>query len=287
VIRSLTRGVALAVLLGLSAATYAEDVIVLQEGDVLRGKIVREEETWIGIDTGRTVVSVSRDDIHTVVRDAGSRDAESSSDERAEGTAETPEQELSVEQERLLMGLSSEDRKERVKATEFIIASWPRWRPLVQHVLRNETNETARVEVVRVLDDRRVTDVRPLVEMALRDKSARVRTAALRVARHRKITEVEARALELMRTDAMWVVRQEAIRTLEDIGGELCLPHVLAAWANEQDKDRKRRYRRVMKALLGDDFGDDSNAWYAAADELFMGTREIRKGKVERAAESR
>ena len=287
--------------------SWAEDKIELESGRTLEGKIVREEKAWIGIDTGEGVIWVRRKEIKALNRDVPTRGADvpppaaepAPADEVESGERVTsrptptkgkpaPAQtaapaedatQLGAEAERIQRALCSDDKDRRIAAVDFIVATWPKWRAAVKVTLQTAVDEASRVEVVRLLDNAALADTSSLVDLALDDKSAKVRTAALRVARHLKLCGIESRAVELMRSDPTWTVRQEAIRTLEDVGGNMCLPHVMAAWSSETDRDRKRRYRRVMAALLGDDFGDDATGWYRAADELFMGDRVIRKGK--------
>jgi len=316
------RTAALAMVLILASAALAEDVIELETGRVVKGKITREEKAWVGLETGDGVVWFERKEIKSIARegepapqpeprpnpepaedsdnDVPEKDAETGrrpgpaptgrtdpapavGSRRAPGPprAEATDEGLSTEGEHIRQGLASEELALRVKAAEWIVETWPKWRSAIEHALTKEPSETVRVEAVRILDHEAVGDIDQLVLTALDDKSAKVRVATLRVVRHRMITGAETRAVEIMRSDPTWMVRQEAIRTLEDVGGSMCLPHVMSAWSGELDKDRRRRYRRVMAALLGEDFGEDTAGWYRAADELFMGTREIRKGKVE------
>lgn len=301
---------ALSALLVLAAAAQAEDVIELESGRVLKGTIVRDEKAWVGIDTGEDVVWIERKEIAKLTRE--SRPAPSPQPEAreqrerpVEPADETPTpsptqrradpapppapeapqgplEELTPEAEALRQRLASTDRLDRAEAAQWMIDTWPRWRPLVIWVLENEESERARAEVVRVVDAPEICGDEEVVARALKDDGAHVRIAALRVARHREIAAVEQRVIELMRTDSTWNVRMEAIRTLEDIGGAACLPHVMAAWQSETDKDRRRRYKRVMRTLLADEFGDDVEAWYRAADEVHMGYRVLRKGLVKK-----
>jgi hypothetical protein len=299
-------------ILCLASPTWADDRIELESGRVLEGEILREEKAWVGIDTGEGTVWVKREEIKSLTREEPAPERETppptedptpivqepGPDSTGRSKAGTPPapvdrtahpapdtaspeeaERRSAESERLIKALCSGDRERRVGAVEWIVDTWPKWRETVKFALRESEDEAPRLEAVRLLDDERITGSLPLVEIALDDKSHKVRAAALRVARHRGFADIEKRAVDLMRSDPTWMVRQEAIRTLEDIGSDMCLPHVMAAWSGETDRDRKRRYRRVMKALLGEDFGDDATAWYRAADELFMGYRELRKGK--------
>lgn len=181
---------------------------------------------------------------------------------------------------RLVQMLGSTDEKERVRATEWILETWPRCQPVLAAGLRVPEVQ-CRVEVVRLLDREELEDVETLLDIALGDAEAAVRVTAVRVVRHRGLAGFELPLVGLMNDDPVWSVRQEAIRTLEDLGTELCLPHVLGAWTRESDKDRRRRYTRVLRALLAEDFGDDEAGWRRAADEIFMGDRQIRGGKPE------
>ena len=299
---------ALSVLLLLAATARAEDVIELESGRVLKGTIVRDEKAWVGIDTGEDVVWIERKEIAKLTRESGPAPQPASREEREKPVESTDEQptpaptrrradpapapaasndppqgpreELTPEAEALRQRLASADRLDRAEATQWMIDTWPRWRPLVLWVLENDESEKARAEVVRVVDAPEICGDAEVVARALKDDGAHVRIAALRVARHREITSLEQRVIELMRTDSVWNVRMEAIRTLEDIGGAACLPHVMAAWQSETDKDRRRRYKRVMRTLLADEFGDDVDAWYRAADEVHMGYRVLRQGLV-------
>ncbi len=321
------RAAASAILLALSAAAFAGDVVELEGGRVVEGRIVREEKVWVGVKVDHELVWLRRAEITSIRRDVKpaprpaprTQDAEAETAEgsdtngpqqRAErmkrtkrtgassGQLPTPKSartpgaastardaELSAEGEAVRRGLASTIRDERLKAAQWIVETWPRWRSAIKATLKHEKSETARVVAVQVLDRDGVDDVASLLEIAMSDAGATVRAAALRVARHRRHTGLESRAIALMRTDPTWRVRQEAIRALEDIGGAMCLPHVMAAWSSETDEGRRRRYRRVMSTLLGDDFGDDGTAWYHAAAELAGGERKLRVGKADKPGE--
>ncbi len=170
--------------------------------------------------------------------------------------------------------LGGTDAKKREVAEAWLFENWPSSKDVLVAALETG-GERGRVECVRLLDDERITDPRALVLSKLADQSAAVRATALRVARHRKLKDLEERVIDLMRKDPEWIVRQEAVRALEDLGSSQCLTHVLAGWSREQDPDRRRKYVRVLRTLLGTDLGDDEDAWRQAVDEVFLGRRNL------------
>ncbi len=314
--RSLPLAIVVAGLVASAATpAAAADVVKLTDGRVLEGKIIRQEKGWIGLETADGVVwlepkmiaSYSRDkaqpapakddpparegDEPSPATDADSGDDRPARDEvrseeaGADGKASAAppaSSDASVDAEadgavdRMVAALGHEDRARRVAAAEWVVESWPEWKPAVVAAL-GSGNEAARVEAVRLLGNRQIRrGVTELLTLAVDDKSALVRVAALRTARLRKRTGLETAAIRLMRFDREWSVRQEAIRTLEDIGSEKTLPHVFSEWTRENDAERKRRYVRVMVRLLGTDFGDDTDAWANALTEVRMGTRKLR-----------
>jgi hypothetical protein len=175
----------------------------------------------------------------------------------------------------VLGDLGNEVRAVRAEAASWIVANWPASSRVVDSA-QQCTVELARIEATRLLDHEQLGDTSRQLAIALRDRSARVRTCALRVVRHRAYPRFERQALDLMQNASEWVVRQEAIRTLETIATRDSLQPVFSAWSAEEDKDRKRRYRRVLRGLFGEDFGDDLDAWHAAIVDIGMGKRTVR-----------
>ena len=276
--RSMTALVLAASLLATPA--LAEDVIRTDIGHTLRGQIVEENEKWVGIDVAGRVVWVERSEIAEITRDKkrSDRPAPQRSEASAGTEDEAGEHVLTVNVELVVKLLRSDKREERVEAIEFVNEAWPQSRPVVEAGLRDK-QELVRLECVRILDNEKMKRTEGLIAHALNDTSPRVRVAALRVVRHRKMAGLEHKVISMMRGDGKPAVQNEAIRTLEDIGTRDCLSHVLSAFGRAEDKNERRRYRRVLKALFQEDLGDDFEAWRDAEADLFADRRKLRGEK--------
>jgi hypothetical protein len=293
---------AIALTLSLAAVGFAEDSIRLKSGRTLRGTILQTGETVVKIRTDGGVEWVKRADIEAMSQapakkkvveaqgDAERRpspqprarvDEKAGSSETERVSVESPKPELPAQEvdsdvaAKVLSDLGDDDRAVRAAAATWVVENWPASARVVDSALVS-TNEAARLEAVRLLDDARLGNNSRRLVRALTDASAPVRIAALRAIRHRGYDSFERDALRIMQDDPEWVVRQEAIRTLEDIGTAASLRPVIAAWSQEADEDRRRRYRRVLRAILLQDFGDDADRWRKALDEVHVGRRKVR-----------
>ncbi len=168
---------------------------------------------------------------------------------------------------RLVPLLAAKEATVRVAAIEEIVGLWPHTSSVVDAALAS-ADPLVRREAVWLLDRAELGDTDARVVACLGDANPAVRTAAIRIVRHRRITSVEADLVRMLQHDAQWSVRQEAIRTLEEVGTPRCLRPVLDAWTHETDPDRKRRFMRVLRRLTAVDHGDDVEAWRRTVDAL-------------------
>jgi len=283
--------------LATSARAAEEDYVILKTGRTLRGKILQTGKTVIRIETASGAEWIRRTEIDALHRaprptvdsppkrppaprratPPAPAPAKPATGETAKGETAVPEPtKASVERlAKIVTELQSPKRATRVKAAAWVVARWPTSARALDSALRSKS-EVARIEAVRLLGHERLGDASGRLRIGLADVSPRVRATALRVVRHGAYASLESRVIDLMCNDAEWVVRQEAIRALEEIGTRECLQPVLSAWSLEDDKDRKRRYRRVLRALLEEDFGDDVEAWRTATAEVSIGRRSLR-----------
>jgi HEAT repeat protein len=186
-------------------------------------------------------------------------------DQPAEATApkRTPEQYQAL-RKLVLDGLANENAHVRAAAANALLAAWPDSAPLLDEVLSSKSRGV-RLEAVEILTSLDIADAKDRLRARFKDRDEDVRRQAVRVAcRSTKWPEIETELERLVESDSVWIVRQEALRGLENHGTIKCIDVVLRGWLGERDLDRKARYRRVLKSVVGKDCGDDVDAWCAA-----------------------
>ncbi len=265
-----------------SSATL--DVVQLRNGKAIRGQIVREERGWIGVATDGGVVWATTESVRSVQRDdADVEDRTETSPSRparaeeAAGAHAPPVTRTSAQREydHIRRLLSNEEREKRARATAWIVETWPRWRGVAVVTLLDGP-EPARLDIVRLLRQKRLRKSRDLLMTALGDPSAKVRLAALRAVRHREDRTVESKVIEMLRSDPMSEVCHEAIRTLEEIGGRESLPALLSVMRNHTSAGIRQRCRRALRRIIGVDHGDDARAWGDACDDVLFAGKKVR-----------
>ena len=174
----------------------------------------------------------------------------------------TPEQ-LAALRVAVLEGFAKTDMKSRGDAGDLLVAAWPDSAPILDEALGSRSAQV-RLEAVMLLRREELGDVRPRIRRMVTDSDENVRRQAIRAGRHLKWPEFEPDLVAVVKSDSSWGVRQEALRGLEDRGTLRCAYIVLTAMFGEEDLDRRKAYKRVLVAVLGEDHGDDQAAWSAA-----------------------
>jgi HEAT repeat protein len=179
------------------------------------------------------------------------------------GSSSPTSEQMAVFCRGILAGLADRKLTTRVAAAERIVAAWPDSAPALDAALASPSADV-RLAAVYLLGREELGDTKERIRRCLSDASPFVRVQAVRIARHLDWPKVEPDLIRLAGEDPEWVVRQEALRGLEDRGTKACLASVLAGWRNEKDPDRRRRFHRVLVRIVGADHGDDVEAWVSA-----------------------
>jgi HEAT repeat protein len=187
----------------------------------------------------------------------------------------TPEQ-IAALRKNVLEGFAHKKAAARVSAAQLLVAAWPDSAPILDEALASTTVEV-RLEAVRLMERRELGDMRERLRKAIADKDPSVRRTAIRIARHvAQRGEFEGLENELVgpaTKDHAWIVRQEALYTLESVGSTKCLRRVLECWNLEKDPEHRSTTRRVLVTLLGVDHGEDVDAWRKAVDAAVLRAR--------------
>lgn len=177
----------------------------------------------------------------------------------------TPEQ-LAALRVAVLDGFAKPDIKARADAGNLLVAAWPDSAPILDEALLSKSAQV-RLEAVQLLRREELGDTRARIRSKLTDADEAVRRQAIRAGRLLKWPELEPELMKAVQNDPSWIVRQEALRGLEDRGTLKCVYIVLTAMSHEEDAQRRKAYKRVLVAILGEDHGDDSGAWTAAISD--------------------
>lgn len=317
--RALATTVALAAaILGAVGTARAAESVVLRDGRTIVGEISRLRDGSVAVHTAEGTEIFRRDQIERISAAPAAETAERSAagaptlarilqgpvTTRTEQGREVPrpfgKSEIGALREQLaslaeeepvadavqacLRDLESSEAGARTRAMLSIRERWPRLRPVLRAVLILG-NEQARLDVARLLRDPRLGDTTEFCDRAVRDGSLTVRMHALRAIREKELRSFAPLALEILDGTAPWTLRQEAARALERIGDASMLATAVRLWEDESDAGRKRRYRRLLRALHGSDLGDDPQAWIEAARGAESnGSRETRRRDEDRDA---
>ena len=194
------------------------------------------------------------------------------------GPAQAPRtaEQLAALRKLVLDGLADPKPNVRVAAADAIVAAWPDSAPVLDEALASKSSEI-RLEAVNLLSSEALGDQRDRIRKKFDDAHADVRRQAVRIARRLPWPEAEPSFMRLIARDPEWIVRQEALRGLESLGTTNCLHAVLEGWIAERDADRRRRYKRVLMAIVKTDCGDDEDAWRASIHKAELGARVARK----------
>jgi HEAT repeat protein len=183
----------------------------------------------------------------------------------AKAAPRTPEQ-LAALRAAILDGFIKPDAKSRADAGDLLVAAWPDSAPILDEALGSR-NAQVRLEAVQLLRREELGDTRARIRAKVTDAAEAVRRQAIRAGRHLKWPEFESDLMKVVQNDPAWSVRQEALRGLEDRGTLKCVYIVLTAMSSEEDAQRRKAYKRVLVAILGEDHGDDAGAWTAAISD--------------------
>jgi HEAT repeat protein len=171
----------------------------------------------------------------------------------------TPEQ-LAALRVAVLDGFTKPDAKARAAAGDLLVSAWPDSAPILDEALASSSAQV-RLEAVTLLRREELGDVRSRIRARVGDSDEAVRRQAIRAGRHLKWPEFEPDLMKVVQSDRSWGVRQEALRGLEDHGTLRCAYIVLNAMFAEEDLEHRKAYKRVLVAVLGQDHGDDQQAW--------------------------
>ena len=177
----------------------------------------------------------------------------------------TPEQ-LAALRVAVLDGFAKPDMKSRGDAGDLLVGAWPDSAPILDEALASKSAQV-RLEAVSLLRREELGDVRARIRRMVADTDEAVRRQAIRAGRHLKWPEFETDLMKVVQSEREWSVRQEALRGLEDRGTLKCAYIVLTAMGSEDDAQRRKAYKRVLVAVVGEDHGDDAGAWTAAIND--------------------
>lgn len=238
----------------LALPALAADKVVLRSGDTVEGTVVETTDDVVVLQVGDATRSIPRRLVERVERDAAAPGAA--------GAKRADDPQVAGVDVALLARLADASATVRGAAMDAVVLGWPGTAPTLDAALRH-ADPVVRREAVSLLDRKELGDVGARVRAAITDPDAAVRALAIRQVRIRKVDGVEPVLARLLVQDPVVMVRFEALRTLEDVGTPACLDAVLTAWCaepKETEKDRRRRYLRVLKKLTGEDAGSDRDA---------------------------
>ncbi len=277
-------------LAALSTSAVAAEQIRLRDGSDVVGVIESRKDGVLKVRTEKGVVAVSEKDVVAIARIPGTAEEERKKETVEASSRAKPKENEKTERARvvleeddpraeavntLLAALVHEKHETRAGAVEMIVELWPE-SAFALDVALDHDKENVRKAAIRLLRDERLGDQSVRLKRKLSDSAPRVVIEALRAIRSLGLHQFEMDVLRLLDSNAEWLVRQDAARTLERIGGERAFPLVVALWSVEPDEHRKRRFKRVMREIARCDLGDDAKAWQEAVSEVFLGKRDVR-----------
>jgi hypothetical protein len=276
-------GLAIAFLAAAGAASdaHAADRVTLTSGRRMDGVIVARNEDGLTLRTSLGDFELRTDQIEKIEKipdpkpAAKPAQAASPVQNPTPAGAATPAQ-IEALRARLLSAITSKGSEQRGLAADEIVSQWPASEAALDAAIASPVVE-ARLEAVRLLGRKELGDQRRRIARCVRDTDPRVRVVAVRAARHARGEGVETLLLEVLSAERQWVVRQEVLRGLEDVGTTACLRPVLSEWSAERDEVRRARSRRVMTKVLRTDHGEDFEAWSLAVDAALTAARENTK----------
>jgi len=189
------------------------------------------------------------------------------------------EEQLAELQKKILEGLTDPKPAVRVAAADAIVFSWPESTLILDAALTSERAEV-RFEATCLLRRPELGDMRDRIRPRIADSDPRVRMHAVRAARLLKWPEIEPDFVRIVNGDASWLVIQETLRGLEDVGSAACLQTVFRGWTRESNPDRRPRFKRVLVKILKNDFGDELDKWRAAIEQAESAARAAKTAKA-------
>lgn len=307
--------VILATALGLGAAmlgstALAAERVELRDGRTLVGEISKLRDGSVAVHTGSGTEIVPKEQVLRIVPFDRKRDAADGADSsllrrllapepdprapdagdrkpahrfseaqirtlRAELAAAAEDDGFAASVVDVLELMESTAPEQRVAALETITTGWPESRAIVRVVLTIGSDQ-ARLDSARLLSERKLGDTSDLCDRAVRDRSPTIRILALRAIREKQLVSFEPLARDILSGEGVWAERQEASRTLEKIGGPATFSTAVQVWSKEFDPARKRRLKRLLRAIAGTDLGDEPGAWTDAVMRASVGDLKLR-----------
>jgi hypothetical protein len=184
----------------------------------------------------------------------------------ATATEERTEEQLAALRAKILGGLIDPKPQVRSAAADAIVFSWPDSTPILDAALASP-DAGVRFEATVLLRRPELGDQRVRIRPRLSDTDMRVRMHAVRAARHLKWPEIEPEFIRIVGGDPSFLVIQETLRGLEDIGTIACAQVVFRGWSTDVNEDHHRRYKRVLVKVIGADHGEDVEKWRTAIEK--------------------
>jgi len=166
----------------------------------------------------------------------------------------------------ILDGFANEQPSARAAAADMLVAAWPDTAPILDDALVSKI-AGVRLEATCVLGRTELGDMRERIRDRIADSDDLVRRQAVRAARHLDWPEIEPAFIRIVGRDSAWIVRQEALRGLQDHGTVACLLTVFEGWQAEKDDEHRARFKRVLVKIVGSDEGDDVEKWRVAIEK--------------------
>jgi hypothetical protein len=271
-------------------SALAADRIELSDGRVLVGTVKNMDQRVAVIETKSGTLRIAADSIRSVrvvegeaevaarkesariaaeLRKPGGRSAAATADKRRTGDPTSTDLALFATCRKLL---ASKNVAHRGDAMDLILSNWPATAAFLDSALR-DSNAAVRVEATRLLAEDRIGEPVRRVRPRLRDTHVGVRMLAARVVRQRKLAQLELELAKLMRHDTSAAVRQEALRSLEEVGTIASAPALLELWEDTEEDRVKRRARQALVRIIGVDHADNAEAWTAAVQAATLAAR--------------
>jgi HEAT repeat protein len=176
------------------------------------------------------------------------------------------EEQLAALRAKILGGLLDPKPQVRSAAADAIVFAWPDSAAILDAALAS-TDAGVRFEATVLLRRPELGDMRARIRPRLSDTDMRVRMHAVRAARHLKWPEIEPEFIRIVAGDPSFLVIQETLRGLEEIGTIACAQVVFRGWTTDVNEDHHRRYKRVLVKVIGADHGEDVEKWRTAIEK--------------------
>jgi hypothetical protein len=249
-------------LLALASIAQAETRVELKNGRAIVGTIEKRTADVLWLQTTKGTLRIPSDQVNKIESVKPSKSVEKTGKATPRGNAEEGAKKPSREAvlHDVFSHLASRDKVIRAEGIATVLTGWPRTEFIVEAGLKHK-DRRIRLAMIRILDMPNITDPRVHLIKAMRDRDVAVQVMAVRVLRHRKAEGVETHLVKAFDANRPWPVRQEILRTLEELGTTGCLSSVVASLRRCTDKRNAKAHRRVLKEVLDVDRGQDVEAW--------------------------